>query len=46
MIFRKAPKNEKWGTIRKREFRNDVVFGIIAVPAMYVFAVCMCALGV
>ena len=46
MIFRKVPKNEKWETIRKREYRNDIVFGIITIPVMYVWVVCMCACGV
>ena len=46
MIFRKIPKNEKWETIRKRELRNDIIFGIISIPMMYVLIVCMCAMGV
>ncbi len=46
MFFRKPPKNEKWETIRKRELRNDIVFTILAIPAIYVFVVCMCVLGV
>ena len=46
MFFRKLPKNEKWETIRKRELRNDIVFTILAIPAIYVFVVCMCVLGV
>jgi len=46
MIFRKTLKNEKWETIQKRELRSDIIFGIIAIPVMYVFVVCMCAMGV
>jgi hypothetical protein len=46
MIFRKTLKNERWETIRKRELRNDVIFGIAAIPVAYVFVVCMCVFGV
>ena len=46
MFFRKPPKNEKWETIEKRELRNDIIFTILAIPAIYVFVVFMCVLGV
>ena len=45
-MFSRKPRNEKWETIRKRELRNDIVFTILAIPAIYVFVVCMCVLGV
>ena len=37
MFFRKSPKNEKWETIRKRELRNDIVFNILAIRAIFFF---------
>ena len=46
MIFRKQLQNEKWEVIRRRELRNDIVFTVLAIPAVYVFVVCMCVLGV
>ena len=46
MIFRKVPKNEKWETIRRRELRNDIVFGVITLPVLYVWVFCMCTFGV
>jgi hypothetical protein len=46
MIFRKVPRNEKWETIRRRELRNDIVLGVVTLPAFYVWVVFMCACGV
>ena len=44
MIFTGKPKNEKWETIQARQRRNDVIFGILSVPIMYVWVVLMCVL--
>lgn len=46
MFFRKRPRNEKWEVIRRRELRSDIIFTVLAIPAIYVFVVCMCVLGV
>ncbi len=40
-IFSSPPRNEKWETIQKREFRNDVIGVIILAPMMYILTVMM-----
>jgi len=44
MMFKRKRKNEKWETIRARERRNDIIFGILSVPIMYVWVVLVCVL--
>jgi len=44
MLFKRSRKNEKWKTIRRRETRNDIIFGILMIPVMYVWVVLMCVL--
>ena len=46
MVFNRKRKNEKWETIRRRERRNDIIFGIVTLPMMYVWIVLMCVCGV
>jgi hypothetical protein len=39
-------KNQKIEVIRRRERRNDIIFGVIALPMVYFLVCAMAILGV
>ena len=38
-MFGKHPKNEKWEDIRRREARNEIIFVLLSLPALYLFLI-------
>ena len=43
-MLQKRLKNEKWSTIAKREARNDLLLGLLALPLGILTFFLMCAL--